>query len=159
MRVTDMLVKLYDLPAVESRIAEQRVAGVSIRRALAPEKHLVVDWVRQEFTPGWASECDVAFSSHPVCCFIAVESERLVGFACYDATCRNFFGPVGVAPDMRHRGIGTALLLVCLHAMAAAGYAYAIIGDAGEPEYYARAVNAVPIEGSRPGIYRGMLRS
>jgi GNAT superfamily N-acetyltransferase len=157
--VSDMLVKLYDLPELEPRIAEQRAAGVSIRRAIAPEKHVVLQWVRAEFGPGWASECDVAFANHPVSCFIAIARDRLAGFACYDATYRDFFGPIGVAEDMRDRGVGTALLLAGLHAMAAEGYAYAIIGDVARPDYYARTVDAVSIEGSTPGIYRGILRS
>jgi integration host factor subunit alpha len=29
-------------------------------------------------------------------CFIAVRDDRVVGFACHDATFRNFFGPTGV---------------------------------------------------------------
>jgi hypothetical protein len=34
---------------------------------------------------------------------------------------------------------------------------YAIIGGVGPAEFYAKAVGAVPIEGSTPGIYAGML--
>ncbi len=37
------------------------------------------------------------------------------------------------------------------------GYAYAIIGGAGPTEFYTKAVGAVAIEGSTPGIYRGVL--
>lgn len=38
------------------------------------------------------------------------------------------------------------------------GYAYAIIGGVGPVEFYAKTVGAVVIEGSDPGIYRGMIR-
>jgi hypothetical protein len=55
-------------------------------------------------------------------------------------------------------GIGTALLLLTLDAMAAEGYAYAIIGAAGPADFYARAVGAVPIAGSTPVIYPNLLR-
>jgi len=65
-----------------------------------------------------------------------------VGFACYEATCRNFFGPELVHPERRQRGIGRALLLSALHAMRAEGYAYAIIGWASSVDFYRRAVGA-----------------
>jgi GNAT superfamily N-acetyltransferase len=155
----DMLVKLYTLPDVGEVLAQQRKAGVEIRRALALEKQIVLDWVKQTFNPNWASECDVAFAHQPVSCFIAVENGQLLGFACYDATCRNFFGPTGVSESCRGRGIGKALLLVCLHAMRAEGYGYAIIGWVGPAEFYARAVGAVLIEDSTPGVYQGLLKS
>ena len=154
----DMLVKLYALPDVAPLVEGQRAYGVDIRRAIPPEKHLVVNWVRKTFSEGWANECEVSFSHHPVSCFIATQNEKIIGFACYDATCRGFFGPEGVSEDERGRGIGKALLLKCLHAMAELGYGYAIIGWAGPVEFYAKAVGAVVIEGSSPGIYRGMLR-
>ena len=155
----DLLVTLYTLPDVAPLLERQRAAGVDVRRALAPEKHLVVDWVRQAWRAAWASECEVAFARQPIACFIAIEAQQLIGFACYDATYRNFFGPIGVLEAARGRAIGLALLLACLHAQAAQGYAYAIIGGAGPIDFYAKTVGAVVIADSVPGIYRGMLRS
>ncbi|WP_245286956.1 GNAT family N-acetyltransferase [Bradyrhizobium sp. Tv2a-2] len=131
--------------------------GISIRRALPPEKHKVLDWVRGHFSEAWASETDVAFARQPVSCFIAIQHKRLLGFACHDATCRNFFGPTGVDPNARGKGIGAALLLACLEAMRQQGFGYAIIGGVGPAEFYAKSVGAVAIEGSQPGIYRGLL--
>jgi GNAT superfamily N-acetyltransferase len=154
----DMLVKLYDLPALEPILTRQKEAGVEIRRALPLEKHLVVKWVAQTFEANWASECEIAFSRQPPACFVAVTNDTLIGFACYEATYRNFFGPMGVSQVYQGQGIGQALLLACLHAMAAQGYAYAIIGWVGPMEFYAKTVGAVEIEGSEPGIYRGMLK-
>ena len=127
----DMLVKLYDLPGVASLLSELEAAGVNIRRALPPEKHVVVDWVRQRFGAAWASECEVAFSSKPSLCFVAIENAKLIGFACHDVTCKNFFGPMGVSEAARGKKVGKALLLVCLYAMREQGYAYAIVGAAG----------------------------
>lgn len=154
----DLLVKLYELPDPAPAVGALREQGIAIRRVLPCEKHLVTDWVRRTFHAAWASECDTAIHRQPVSCFVATEGERLVGFACHEATCRGFFGPAGVVPDRRGRGIGKALLLACLEAMRAMGYAYAVIGAAGPVEFYARAVGAVPIEGSAPGIYRGRLK-
>jgi predicted N-acetyltransferase YhbS len=54
-------------------------------------------------------------------------------------------------------GIGKALLFACLEDMKHQGFGYAIIGGVGPAEFYAKAVGAVAIEGSAPGIYRGLL--
>ena len=153
-----MLVRLYDLPNSSTRVERLRAGGVELRRALAPEKHVVVAWVREHFGEGWASECDVSFARLPISCFCAQRGQEILGFACYDATAKAFFGPTGVLEKERQHGIGTALLLVTLEAMAAQGYAYAIIGGAGPADFYTKAVGAVPIAGSTPGIYANLLR-
>lgn len=155
----DMLVKLYDLkpdPQIDRRMAEQ---GVTIRRALPPELSAIGEWIAPRFGKGWVSEMTVALTRSPVSCLIAVQQGRLMGFACYDATMRGFFGPTGVDEAARGKGIGQALLLKTLLCMAEAGYAYAVIGGAGPQSFYKRSVGATPIEGSEPGIYRGMLKS
>jgi len=155
----DMLVKLYALPETDAELTRLRIEGVDVRRAIAPEKHLVIRWVREQFSEYWASECDVAFAHVPIGCVIAVRENRLLGFACYDTTIKGFFGPTGVASDARGQGIGKALLLSALEAMRAEGYGYAIIGAAGPTDYYAKAVGALLIDDSSPGVYRGMLRA
>ena len=97
----------------------------------------------------------MAFANKPVSCFIATHEDKIVGFAAYECTRRNFFGPTGVAEEYRGRGIGTALLLACLYAMQDMGYVYAIIGGAGPVDFYKRVVGAIVIpfdEGM--GIYR-----
>ncbi len=155
----DMLVKLYTLPELDDVLRQQHENGVDIRRALALEKHLVVEWVKKTFkNPFWTNECEIAFPRQPVSCFIAVEKGQIIGFACHDTTCKNFFGPTGVTEACRGRGTGKALLLACLHAMKAQGYAYAIIGWVGPTEFYSKIVSAVEIEDSEPGIYRGILK-
>ena len=153
----DMLVKLYDLPPSQDALGRLATAGVSVRRALPPEKHKVLDWIRVTFSAAWASEADVAFARQPVGCFLAIQNKRLLGFACHDATCRNFFGPTGVDASARGQGIGAGLLLACLDDMRQQGYAYAIIGGVGPAAFYTKTVGAIPIEGSEPGIYRGLL--
>jgi GNAT superfamily N-acetyltransferase len=93
----------------------------------------------------------------PPTCFIAIQNDELIGFACHDATAKGFFGPTGVDTAARGKGVGHALLLTTLLDMYAHGYAYGVIGGAGPMEFYRRSVGAIPIEGSDPGIYRGML--
>jgi GNAT superfamily N-acetyltransferase len=151
----DMLVRLYALPSLDEAVAACVRRGVTIRRPLVPEKTAVIEWVRQNFLSSVA-ECETAFARSPVTCFIAVREERTLGFACYDVTCPNFFGPEGVAEGERGRGIGRALLLSALHAQRAQGYAYSIIGGVGPAEFYAKTVGALPIAGSTPGIYGTM---
>ncbi len=155
--MADMLVKLYNLPDIDKTIDKMNEKGIKIRRALAPEKHIITDWVCKNFGQFWASECEVAFSNHPVSCYLAIEGVKLLGFSCYDSTCKDFFGPIGIHEDARSKGIGKALTLKCLYDMKAQGYAYAIIGGVGPVEFYKTIADAELIEGSEPGIYSGML--
>ena len=55
--------------------------------------------------------------------------------------------------DLRGRGLSAALLLRCLEAMAAMGYAYAIIGAVEPREFYEKVCGAFVIPDSEPGIY------
>lgn len=59
-----------------------------------------------------------------------------MGYACYDATAPDFFGPTRVLDSEQSHGVGTALLLRCLTAMREYGYGYAIIGSVGPVEFY-----------------------
>lgn len=171
--MADMLVKLYALPELTPVLAEQKTKGVEIRQAHPDEKHKIADWVREHINPNWAIGCEVALEQRPPTCYIAFEkdsahistanpynlpSENLLGFAVYDVVAKGVFGPIGVREDRQDARIGTALLLTCLHAMAADRYAYAVIGWAGPAEWYARTVGATIIEGSEPGIFRGSLK-
>jgi GNAT superfamily N-acetyltransferase len=157
--MTDMLVRLYALPPLEPELAAMAAHGITIRRAIPPEKHVVLGWVGQHFSPNWASECDVAFSHQPPGIWLATQGPDLVGFACYDAVALGFFGPTGVAESMRGKGAGRALLLAALHAMRDTGYGYGIIGGVGPADFYAKAAGATIIEDSTPGIYAGMLKT
>ena len=153
----DMLVKLYDLPDPAAQVRALRDAGVVVRAAMPYEKVPVVTWVRDQFGAPWAGECEAAFAHQPVSCFIAVDHGRLAAFACHECTCRNYFGPMGVDARVRGRGIGSVLLRCCLQAMAARGYAYAIIGGVDDGAIYRKVAGAVDIAGSTPGIYRDRL--
>jgi hypothetical protein len=144
---SDMLVKLYNLPDVQPYIRKLQGRGLAIRTPMSYEKRQVIDWVRSGFGDRWADECDVAFGNRPISCFITTKSGVVTGFACYDTTCKGFFGPMGVTDQARGQGIGSVLLLSCLHTMAALGYGYAIIGGVGPAEFYAKVVGAILIEG------------
>jgi len=147
-----MLVKLYALPSLEQALAAVAAHGIVVKRAIAPERNMVVEWARANFASSM-SEVETAFGQVPATCFVAMHESRIAGFACFDVTARNFFGPEGVDASMRGKGIGRALLLSALHAQRAAGYAYAIIGGVGPAAFYEKCVGATSIEGSTPGIY------
>lgn len=156
----DMLVKLYELPKFESISTAMEEQDITIRRGIPPEKHLVLRWIGEHFGEGWASEADVAFANKPSTIYLAIDNKtkQLVGFGCFEATYKCYFGPTGVHPDYRGKEIGKALLIACLHGLAHLGYAYAVIGGAGPVEFYRKTVGAIEIPDSVPGIYKGMLR-
>lgn len=60
--MSDMLVALYRLPEQESGLRALEESSIVIRRAIAPEKQLVLDWVRSHFSQAWVDECEVAFA-------------------------------------------------------------------------------------------------
>lgn len=153
-----MLIKLYALPPLEPALKKTQKTGIAIRRALTPEKSVILKRLRQaDFPASWLDECETAFSRHPVSCFIAGQEGKIQGFACYDATLKGIFGPIGLLPDIKNKGIGRALLLSCLHAMKAEGYGYAVVGWAGEPEFFRKCAGALEIPDSEPGLYKGIL--
>lgn len=145
----DMLIKLY--PSAAYSAAD--VAGAVVRKPIGPEHDAITHWVASRFGPGWASEVRVALTNRPVTLWIATRDELLLGFACFDATARGFFGPIGVDDSARARGVGAALLRACLHDMRAFGYGYAIAGGVGAPGFFERVAGAVEIAGSSPGLY------
>ena len=144
----DMLVRLLGLPSqteLEQKLLEKE--KIVVRRAIAPEKHLVSDWVMKAFGAYW-----------PVSCWIAQRGNAILGFACYESTARNFFGPTGTLESERGKGIGKLLLLKSLESMREMGYTYAIIGGVGPAEFYEKAVGAKVIEDSEISIYQNLLR-
>lgn len=155
--MADMLVNLLKLPDVTPLLQSLSDQGVQIRRALPPDKFRIVDWVREHSGPSAAGECDVCFAHAPVSCYIATRGAKIIGYACYNATAPDFFGPTRVLDSEQGKGIGKALLLRCLHALREEGYAYAIIGGVGPVDFYEKCVGARVIPDSTPGIYRDFL--
>lgn len=154
----DMLVQLLKLPLLEPALAEMESARIVIRRAQPFEITQVRSFVEKNFSLSWADEISVGFVCKPVSVYIAIVEKEIVGFAAYECTRRGFFGPTGVVETMRGRGIGKALLLACLWGLRELGYVYGIIGGVGPVEFYEKAVGAILIPDSDPGIYRNRLQ-
>ena len=155
--MSDMLIKLFELVDDWGFMAAQKEYGITIRKPIGPETHLIVGWVSDQFGAGWAAETEVAMSNRPRSCFVAVKDSMIIGFACYDATALGFFGPIGVAASHRKKGTGTALMTACLLDMKLKGYGYAIVGGVADTGYYIKKAKAVEIPDSSPGIYGGKL--
>lgn len=167
--MADMLVKLYNVKPDHALIARLEQQQTTIQRALAPDTRRLIrfvetsaanDWPR-ESKESWLGECEAALANHPPTCFVAVRQRMIVGFACYDATAKGFFGPMGVVRDAQGQGIGKALLLRTLLAMWDEGYGYAVIGWPARSAmgFYVETVQAQLIEGSTPGIYKRLIDS
>ena len=123
----DMLVRLYDLPKSDDLYRQVEESGVILRRPGAYEKHLVVEFIREHFSPKWVSEFEIACSRQPISCFIATKDKKVLGFACYETSGKGYFGPTGVAEELRGLGMGKALLFKALEALHADGYALSLI--------------------------------
>lgn len=151
----DMLVKLYELPELDLKPLEAE--GIKIKRAFAPDKREIAAWAEKHFSPYGAMEVEKTFTNTPISTFVAVHKRKLIGFACYNGTAPDFFGPTAVDPEYRGKGVGKALLLACLHALRNEGYYYAIIGGAGPTSFYEKSCGAVAIPDSEPGPYQDFL--
>ncbi len=141
------MVNLRVLRDITPILDEQRANGVEIRRARMTESDTIAGWVRENINPNWGVVCEVALEQTPPNCYIAYQTsaadeselspETIIGFACYDVVTKGVFGPSGVRENLHDSGgISTALLLSCLHAMAAEENAHAVIGWAGTTEGY-----------------------
>jgi GNAT superfamily N-acetyltransferase len=153
----DLLVPLYKLPPVQDKIDALRAQGIIVRRANPFELSRTRRFICKHFSESWADEAEASFARQPITCWIAIQEKRIIGFACVESTAKSFFGPTGVAPALRGKGIGNALLLASLHGLRTMGYAYGIIGAAGPVDFYTKAVGAIPIPDSTPGIYADLL--
>jgi GNAT superfamily N-acetyltransferase len=147
----DLLVDLY------AQDFKKELLDIKVKRVLSTDSDSVVDFIQKRFSPRWASEVKSSLYQANPSCFIAVDEKQIVGFACYNATAKGFFGPMGVDENYRKKGIGTSLVIHCLEAMYFDGYAYAIIGGVSErtQPFYHHICGSTPIENSRK-IYSRM---
>jgi GNAT superfamily N-acetyltransferase len=154
----DMLVNLLKLPDPAPLIDRLRGEGVIVRRAQPFELTPVREFITKHFAQGWADEVSVGFGNKPVSVYLAIREGAVVGFAAHECTRRGFFGPTGVLESERGRGAGKALLIASLAGLREMGYVYGVIGGVGPAEFYAKAVGAMPIPDSTPGIYADLLK-
>ncbi len=153
--MADMLVKLYNIPnsyEIEKKLSEE---GIKIKKALAPDRSRIIDFSRACAKEDYSA----AFSNNPITCYIATKEKKIIGFACYEATAKDFFGPMAVLENERKKGIGKALLLKSLESMQELGYAYAIIGWPAKSavDFYKKCADAIMIDEKSSGVYKRMI--
>ena len=127
----DILIRLYGAEDHAADFAALRERGIAIKLAMDVNASEIEAFVRDNFSAIWADEARFALMRRT--CYIAVEGTRLVGFACIQATAPEFFGPIGVLPDCRGRGIARALLHRAVLAMREKGYKYMVAGAVRGP--------------------------
>ncbi len=157
--MADMLVKLYNIPNshdIEKKLLQN---GIRIKKALAPDRSKIIAFSRICAKDDYSDEVRAAFSNNPVTCYIATREKELIGFACYEATARNFFGPMAVLESERKKGVGKVLLLKALESMRELGYAYAIIGWPANSavSFYKKCAGAIMIDEKSSGVYKRMV--
>ena len=143
--MADMLVKLYSIPNsydIEEKLLKE---GVKIKKALAPDRSKIVAFSKVCAKDDYSDEVNAAFSNNPITCYIATKEKKIIGFACYEATAKNFFGPMAV--------------LKSLESMQELGYAYGIIGWPARSaiDFYKKCVDAIMIDEKSSGVYKRMI--
>ncbi len=137
MKVDPFQVDL-DISDTRRRLEAQ---GIELRRAF-PEEVERVSVFAKHFSEAWRQETLAAVGRDPLPLFVALDGEEIIAFAVHDVTGHAKFGPTGTHPDYRRRGIGGALLKMCLQDNRARGDRLVCISWAGPVAYYARAVDA-----------------
>lgn len=157
--MSDMLVRLYerDYDSIKDELIKD---GITVKKACILDKDVILQFIRENFSdaPMWPNECEYALFNNPISCHIAVKNKEIIGFSCYDATAKGFFGPMGVKDSFRGKGVGKELLFRSLASMKENGYAYAIIGWPAHSaaRFYQTQVSAIEIPDTPPNksIYK-----
>lgn len=162
---------LYNLVVELDREFESGpLAGIDVSIGV-PADDRMLSWIDDAFGGSWSSE---AFAGSNV---VARRNGNPVGFATIDSIGLTFawlqglarepgvglFGPVGVAPEHRNRGLGTMLVRGALEALRQRGYSRALIpavGDEALLHFYAETCGARLAERfERESLYRPRRRT
>lgn len=112
-------------PQVEDLAGRLAAAGIEIRPALPSDLVDLMPFIRQEFGWDWfrfaREHLGMLFGpgADDVVFLVATQHGRIVGY-CQQR--RERFGPFGVLPELRGRGIGRVLLFRCLEMALAQGF-------------------------------------
>jgi len=111
-----------EVVALQAALADE---GIVVRPAAAADLPALLPFIAETFGWDWyrfAQEYLLALygsGADDICFLVAVQGERIVGY-CQQR--RERFGPFGVDPAWRGRGIGRVLLARCLVAVRAKGF-------------------------------------
>lgn len=130
----------FDLSADIRRLERE---GFQIKRADSADTEHVLKFLGAEF-PAWVGETLECYKNRPVSLYICYHQGEIVGFSAYDGNNRNtgWFGPMGVLPITRGRGIGRILCQLCLEEIARQGHTQSIIPWVGPVRFYSKVCNS-----------------
>lgn len=122
-------------------------ASSFIRRAKRTDQDALLELVEKQFGSGWIESIRNGFQKDEISIYLAVEKDRIVGFACYESfeKKKGTFGPMGVVTGERSKGLGAQLLHHCLSELKKKSYRYVVIEGAGPVEFYEKECYAVLI--------------
>ena len=128
--------------ALDDRVLDDSLA----RRPSHEESDRVLAFVEKHFGRIWRFEATKAFETDVPQIFVTEEAGGITGFAVHDVNNRGlgFFGPTGVAKEMRGRGLGCRLLLASLADLRRLGYRRAVIPWTDAIEFYRKCSGAEP---------------
>jgi len=116
----------FYVPTVITK-AEARLGGTVVRRAKPSERERFTRWAAEMFSPFWGFEASETFKFDPPKLWIGEQDSKTLGFSVYGALEPHWFGPIGVDPDSRNRGLGSVLLFKALASMREEGQRMAVI--------------------------------
>ena len=102
-------------------------------------------WIEERFGPFWRIEARMAFEAQEGGILIASKGGEIMGFSVYGALRPDFFGPIGVDPNIRGKGIGTVLLFETLHRMKENGVRIVTIPWTSHLGFYAQVPGIIGI--------------
>jgi GNAT superfamily N-acetyltransferase len=121
------------------------VIPAGVERATHARRDEILAFIEREFGRIWHFEVTPAFDREWPSLFITEDAGTITGFAAHDVNNRGlgFFGPTGVAPSHRGRGLGKRLLLASLADLRGMGYARVAIPWTDAVEFYVKACGAI----------------
>ncbi len=134
-------------------VASRRPDDPTTRRPTHEESPRVLAFIETNFGRIWRFEAAKAFDTAIPQMFITEENDtitgfdrRITGFAVHDVNNRGlgFFGPTGVAKELRGRGIGCRLLHASLADLHRLGYPRAVIPWTDAFDFYRKCSGAEP---------------
>lgn len=127
-------------------LASPATADPRVRRADPSELDPLSAWIEALFGPAWRRETRRALLRHQGV-FVSGEPPEYLGFAAHSGhnAALGTFGPLGVAPHARGRGLGAALARAALDDLRARGFTRATIPwvDPALTNFYRRLVDRI----------------
>lgn len=111
--------------------------GVNIYKVEERDEALL-KFVESKFSSFWRLEVSMAIDEEQGGAIAAEVDGEIVGFSVYGSISESWFGPVGVDPDFRGKGLGTVLLYDTLLEMRKRGVRVVVIPWTSHLFYYAQ---------------------